>query len=230
VTTTTTTTTTTTISTPPDTSVSIGVAITQLDAYIGSEARREEAAARAVRQTWNGYLYTPPVNADGDLVAVVAFSYDPNAKPLQVLGYAHDQWNLLIALSPPPGQGDVTPSGAAMNSYWLADFNRAAISVGDVTGAGRPAFLIPLDGADNVPGALVSQAGATAAAPWRWVPFTEGSSTTPFYVVTRSPAINGSTLVSTYDNCTPDCAGGTNYTIRWIFEPDTGGFWAPSPP
>ena len=221
---------TTVTTTPPTTALPISQATTQLNIYLDSEAARETAAAQAAGQSWYGYLHTPPVADAGGLVAVAAFSYDPNAKPLQVLGYANGKWSLLAALPTPPDQGFVTPSGAAMNSFWLPDFSGPSIQVADVTGDGRPDFLIPLNAADNLPGAVVSQEGAGASARWRYVPLRQGSSVSPFYVLARSPEFRGSTLVSTYDNCTPSCAQGTNYTITWTYERNSGVFWAPNPP
>ncbi len=216
---------------PPTTAVSMSEATTQLDAFVIAIAAREKAAAQAAGVPWNGYMHTPPVvGGCCGLVSIVAFSYDPHATPLQVLRYSDGQWGPLAFLPPPPGQGYAATAGA-MNSYWLPTFPEAAISVKDVTGDGRPDFMIPLNAADNLPVAVVSQDGASGSVPWRWVPFAQGSSPTLFYVLPRwSPQIGGSALTSVYNNCVPSCAQGTNYPITWTYQRSAGRFWAPSPP
>lgn len=227
---TTTATTTPSASTTSPSTVPLSEASAQLDAYLSAEASGDAAAAKAAGQPWNGYLHTPPVNDAGSLIAVAAFSYDPSAKPVQVISYSNGQWVQSAALPAPVGSAAYVPGGAAMNAYWLAYFPGSAISVADVTRDGRPDFLIPLNAADNVPGVVVSQDGALGASGWRYVPYTEGSSTAKFYTFARDAQFRGNTLVTTYDNCKPNCAQGSNYTITWTYERTAGVFWAPSPP
>jgi hypothetical protein len=217
-------------STTPPSTVPLSEASAQLDAYLSAEASGDHAAARAAGQPWNGYLHTPPVNDAGSLIAVAAFSYDPNAKPVQVVSYSNGRWVQSAALPAPVGSASYVPGGAAMNAYWLAYYPGSAISVADVTRDGRPDFLIPLNAADNVPGVVVSQDGGPGGSGWRYVPYTQGSSTARFYTFARAAQFRGNTLVTTYDNCNPNCAQGANYTITWTYERTAGAFWAPSPP
>jgi hypothetical protein len=220
--------TTTSLTTP--TTGSLSQATAELNALLASRAAGEATAARAAGQTWNGYLHTPPVADGGALVAVVAFSYDPNTKPLRVLVYTGAQWTEVAELPPAPGPGFGTPPAAGMNSFWLANFDGAAISIADVTKDGRPDFLIPINAADNVPGAVVSQDGTPGGTGWRYIPYLQGSSTTQRYVFARDARLQGTTLLTTYDNCNPDCAGGTTFTITWTYQSKNGVFWAPNPP
>ena len=217
-------------STAPPSTVSLSQASAQLSSYLSAEAAGDEAAAKAAGQPWNGYLHTPPVDDAGRLIAVAAFSYDPSAEPVKVLGYSNGRWIQSAALAPPTGSAPYVPPGAAMNAYWLAYYPGNAISVADVTGDGRPDFLVPLNAADNVPGAVVSQDGAVGGSGWRYVPYTQGSSPTRYYEFARDARFQGNTLVTTYDNCNPDCAQGANYDVTWTYERATGVFWAPSPP
>lgn len=216
-------------STTPTTG-SLSQATAELNTVLASRAAEEAAAARAAGQTWNGYLHTPPVTDGVSLLAVAAFSYDPNAKPLRVLVYTNGRWTETAELPPAPQQGYVTPPTAAMNSFWLAYFPGASISVADVTKDGRPDFLIPLDAADNVPGAIVSQDGTADATGWRYVPYTQGSSSTQRYIFARAARFQGNTLLTTYNNCKPNCADGTTSAITWAYQDKTGVFWAPNPP
>ncbi len=101
-----------------------------------------------------------------------------------------------------------------------------AISVADPTGDGRPDFLIPESTADNIPGAVLSEDGPTGQ--WRFIPFTGPFPTST--TVGKNPQFRGEALISTYDDCTPDCARGTSYTVTWTYEPNSGSFWAPDPP
>ncbi|HUE58310.1 MAG TPA: hypothetical protein VMO88_01880, partial [Acidimicrobiales bacterium] len=213
----------------PDTApVSSSKVSSELNALIGTEAARDADSARATGQPWNGYLSTNPVSDNGMLVAVAAFSFDPAGKPLQILGYSNGTWTLLASLSSPPDDPSNTIHGATPSS-WLSSVPGAAIEVSDVTGDGRPDFLIPINAADNVPGSVLSQDGGSTSAPWRYVPFVLGSSGTPIYELGLSPELRGNAVVSTYDNC-PTCAQRTNYSIIWTYDRGTGTFRAPNPP
>lgn len=216
----------TTASTTP-TAGSLSGATADLNAFVASRAAEEANAARAAGQTWYGYLHTPPVSDGGALVAVVAYSYDSDAKPLQVLTFTDGHWTQTAALPPAPGQGFVTPQGAVMNSSWLAYFPEAAISVADVTKDGRPDFLIPLNAADNVPGAVVSQDSADRATGWRYVPYTQGTSSTQQYIFARNARFQGNLLLTTTNDCNPNCAQGTTSTITWAYQDRVGLFSAP---
>ena len=116
-----------------------------------------------------------------------------------------------------------------MNSNWLATFAGAKISVADVTGDGRPDFLIPLNAADNVPGVVVSQDGTSGGEGWRYVPYTQGTLATKSYVFARDARFQGHALLTTYNSCSPNCAGGANSTVTWSYETKAGVFWAPTP-
>lgn len=212
------------------TTEALGRATTELNSYLTTEAARDQAAAQSAGVPWNGYLHTTPVADAGGLVAVAAFSYEPNAKPLWVLGYTNGQWQILATLSTPPGYPASVPPGAAMNSNWLTNVPGTAIAEADVTGDRRPDFLIPLTGADNIPGAVVSQDDVPGGTSWRYIPYTQGTSSTESYEFARSPQFQGNSLVTTYDNCSPNCAQGTNYTVTWTYKRNTGHFWAPNPP
>jgi hypothetical protein len=208
-------------STPID-AATLRVASAQLDAYVAAEAARNEAAAKDARQPWAKPLHTAPIQ-DGDrLVAVAAFAYDPAGDLLQVLGYTGRRWTQIAAL----GAGAKRCAGC--NGFrWLPEYTGPSISVADVTGDGRPDFLVPMNGADNTPGAVVSEDGA-ARAGWRYVPFTG-----PFptgNVVGRDPRFRGHVLVTGFNDCKPTCAEGTTSTVTWTYNRSTGVFWAPNPP
>lgn len=214
---------------PPTTDVSITQAADKLQLFLATQAATERAAAQSAGQTWNGYLHTAPISDSGRWVAVAAFSYDAKAEPLEVLVFSNGRWTEIAGLPAPPGQGYITPSGAAMNSNWLANFTGATISVADVTKDGRPDFLIPLGAADNSPAAVVSQDGTPSGSGWRYVPYIQGSSSNQGYIFSRDARFQGTSLLTTYDNCNPSCAGGTNVTITWTYESKYGVFWLPNP-
>ena len=186
--------------------------------YVAKVDSRDQEAATVAGQTWRGSLSTTPTQDGGSLIAVAAFSYDPSGRPVQVLRFADGQWAEIVALP--------TPSGVGGSSFWLASRSEigglAAISVADVTGDGRPDFLIPLNAADNVPGIVLSQDGASSG--WRYVPFTQGPSSSPQYLFARDARFQGSTLLTTSDNCIPNCASGANVTTSWVYEPRAGIF------
>jgi hypothetical protein len=194
-------------------------ASTQLAAFAAAEAATDSAAAIKNAPS-NPYtlVHSDPVADRGRLVAVVASSYDPGGHPVQVLGYTDGSWSPLARLAAPSWQpGANVPPGVL---YLLPD---SPISVGDVTGDGRPDFLILLQAADNTPGFVVTQNGGS----WHYATF-EGAAGTA-EVVGRNPQIEGSSLVSEYDNCTPDCAQGQISTQVWTYRQPSGPFTAPSP-
>jgi hypothetical protein len=197
-----------------------GNSATQLDAYVAQQAAADQAAATAAGQTWNGSLHSSPIADQGSLVALAAFSYDPRGTPTEVLRYTNGQWHQEAALPKPE---DAAPTGG-----WLGVYPGSTISAFDVTGDGRPDFLIPQLGADNTPGSVVSQDGATGSPPWRYIPFTGPYPTSE--IVGRDPVFRNNTLVTTYNNCDPDCAGGSVYPVTWTYERKSGVFWAPNPP
>jgi hypothetical protein len=200
------------------------IASAQLDAYVAAEAARNEAAAKKARQPWAKPLHTAPTQDGGRLVAVAAFSYDPREQLLQVLGYTSGRWTQIAALGIP----DPERCRECNPHLWLPQYTGPSISVADVTGDGRPDFLVPLNAADNTPGAVVSQDGA-AGTGWRYVPFT-WPGLTAGNVVGRDPRFRGRVLTTVYNDCKPFCAWGKTYTITWTYKRSSGVFWAPNPP
>jgi hypothetical protein len=218
-TTTTTSTTTTTTTTTPTTIPA--AAASQLDSYVAAETATESAAATGIGPAQPFVSDHSPPEVDGSsVVAVAAFSYDPGGHPLQVLGYSGGHWSEVAALASPFGQFGNQVSADVI--YLTQD----PVSVADVTGDGRPDFLVMASAADNVPGFVVSQDGGT----WRYIPFLGPNAPTPTDVLAREPQFEGNTLVSDYNNCTPDCAQGQNSTITWTYDRAAGQFRAPNPP
>src|ERR1035438_6791815 len=170
----------------------------------------------------SGLMWAPLCNRAptcSDLtVAVAAFSYSATGHPVQILSYAAGHWSTVAALGPDVGP-PVQPSA---DLFFLAP--GTPVSVADVTGEGRPDFLIRVQAADNAPGIVVSQDGGT----WRYIPNSGPFPTSD--VVARNPQFQDGRLVSDYDNCVPDCASGHNYQIVWTYEHSSGDFWAPNPP
>jgi hypothetical protein len=195
-----------------------------LELFISDQdAKHLLAAAVAGHPEWRqGSTHTDPVRDGNNLIAVVAFSYDPGNKPVWVLTYKNGTWTQTASQTDPwcpcpPGHAP-TPSSIDPSH---------PIQVADVTGDGRPDFLIPLSGADNTPGAVLSQDGAPPTQ-WRYIPFTG-----PFPAANytgRDPKFDGTTLLSTFNDCEPSCAQGHTTTIQWTYQPNTGDFWAPNPP
>jgi len=217
-----------TTTTAPTTTTTTAVPVaasSQLDTYVADEAATDSAAAAASGVTQRFGIppvisvHSAPVADEGQTVAVAAFSYDPNGHPVQVLAYSAGHWTPVAALAAPTGFGPAVPGSVVL-------LTAGPVAVADVTGDGRPDFLLMASAADNVPGFVVSQAGGT----WRYIPFLGPYAPSPTDVLARSPQFQGNTLVSDYNNCVPDCAGGQNSTIVWTYQPSTGEFTAPDPP
>jgi hypothetical protein len=214
------TTTTTPTTTTPTTTTPVTVpvaAASELDSYVAAEAATDSAAAAQSGQVPFVVDHSPPTVDGSDIVALVAVSYDPGGHPVQVLGYGDGRWAPVAALASPSGQGTAPSS--------VVYLTQGPVSVADVTGDGRPDFLVEAGAADNVPGFVVSEVGGT----WHYVAFVGPYAPGLTYIIGRNPEFQGNTLVSYYDNCTPNCAQGQNSTIVWTYQRSTGEFTAPLP-
>ena len=223
---TTTTTTTAPTTTMPATTTTTptipAAAASELDAYVAAEAATESAAASSSGQPQPFVSDHSAPTVDGSaIVAVAAFSYDPGGHPVQVLGYSGGRWSEVAGL-PGPSEPGTT---ATASSVFLT---QGPVAVADVTGDGRPDFLVEAGGADNIPGFVVSQDGGGGQ--WRYIAFNGPYADTPTEIIARDPSFNGNTMETDYNNCLPDCAGGTNTTIVWTYNPSRGLFTAPDPP
>ena len=94
------------------------------------------------------------------------------------------------------------------------DFATLPVAVADVTGDGRPDFLVRVQAGDDVPGVVVSADGGQ----WRLVPATTGSPPVTGVYVGREPSFTDGHLESTFDDCTPDCAAGHLSTLTWAYQ------------
>jgi hypothetical protein len=203
-----------------------------LRAYVAGLTAADATAFAAARRTTPALAnYTPggpvtsveskPVEDRGGIVAVAAFSYSANGRPVRVLSYGGGRWRTVALLGPDLG-APVQPRA----DRDLLGVSTVPVDVADVTGDGRPDFLVHLTAATNSPGVVVSQDGGHGH--WRYVP-NAGPFTTSD-VLARTPAFKGGRLVTVYNDCTPDCASGAQTPVVWTYEPTTGDFWAPDPP
>lgn len=167
---------------------------------------------------WHGSIHTGPVLDGGTVIAVAAFSWDPRS-PLLVLSYSGGEWHPIAYPTDPwcPCQG-FTPEPSTIDLT-------IPIQIGDVTGDGRPDFLISMTAAGTTPGAVLSQDGA-APGQWRYLPFTGQFPTTT--TLAGSPSIRGDHIVSNFNECQPNCALGKHFQLTWTYEPATGEFQASS--
>jgi hypothetical protein len=216
---TTSTTTTTTTTTIPV------AAASALATYVADQEQTDSAAAESngitARYHLNPFVavHSAPTLDDGTTVAVAAFSYDPDGHPVQVLRYRDGQWTQIAGLASPTGFG--TPAAGYVDLE-----PQGPVAVADVTGDGRPDFLLAANGADNIPGFVLSEDGG----PWHYIPFSGPYAQPPTEVIARDPQFVGNKVETDYDNCVPDCAGGTNTTVVWTYQPSSGEFTAPDPP
>ena len=105
------------------------------------------------------------------------------------------------------------------------DFAGLPVQEADVTGDGLDDFLIRVEAGDNSPGVVVSHDGGS----WRLVRVREATGTpavTDVYVA-RDPSFTGGHLLSTGDDCSPDCARGHITTLTWQYQ-RAGGYFRSS--
>jgi hypothetical protein len=174
--------------------VPMATAAAALDAYLSAEP--------------GVVAHSGPV-ADGDrLVAVAAVSHAVDGRPIQVLVWDGSQWKQLTDLA----VANSPPAFPFAPGY--------PVSVADVTGDGRPDFLVILQGGDNNPGVIVSEDGSGSG--WRLVPNTSPSATSVY--LGRSPIFQGSRLIAYSNDCNPDCAQGHTTPVNWTYDRSVGDF------
>jgi hypothetical protein len=179
-----------------------------LGAPAGASSRAAHALESTVGHLQRVVVQTAPIDDDGSLVALVGVQTGAASGRILILGYDGATWHTVARLV-------------------LADFPivpATPVSIADVTGTGRPDFLVLVAAADNTPGVVVGQLGRQ----WRLIE-NAGPFPTSRYVA-REPRFVGDRLVSQFDNCTPDCASGTVTPIDWTFDAARGEFIAPNPP
>jgi hypothetical protein len=88
--------------------------------------------------------------------------------------------------------------------------NYLGIQTADVTGDGKPDFILNGTGANSPLGQVVSSASGS----WRSVPFEAPNGET----VTENPLVQGNQLVSYVNSCVPDCANGSLAVRLWAYD------------
>jgi hypothetical protein len=112
--------------------------------------------------------------------------------------------------------------------YPYFDFTAGTtVAIGDVTGDGRPEFLVLLDAADAVPGVIVSNDGGN----WRLLSAAPASGAVPAsdsVYFGRAPRFSSSRLQTTVNDCKPYCAAGHTTTVTWLYD-RSSGYLRPGP-
>jgi hypothetical protein len=160
-------------------------------------------------------VHSGPVRDGAAVVAVAGTSTPSGGQPsIYVLNWDGQRWSKIASVVVDPG-----------GPHW--DFAVGVpVSVADLTGDGRPDFLLIIAAADNGPGVILSQDGAGGG--WRLIP---NSGFTPTYVLlARDPVIQGNRLVSYYNDCTPNCAMGHTTPVHWTYQRSSGNFVPVNPP
>jgi hypothetical protein len=152
-------------------------------------------------------VHSSPVRVGDTHVAVVGIQRSLDDRMITVVSLAGPKPAAVAELALPVPRFDI------------ADI---PVAVADVTGDGRPDFLVHMDAADNQPGVVVSDDGGA----WRLVP-TSAADKDAVYIG-RDPAITENRLVSTRLDCNPSCTEGRAHTIRWTYQ-RPGGYFTSSP-
>ncbi|HET9731341.1 MAG TPA: hypothetical protein VFP54_01590 [Acidimicrobiales bacterium] len=209
------TTTTTVAATTTTTTIRSSPAVA-LDQFVAAEAARWSVGPKpAGWRTGFVSVHSDPVADEHTTVAVAAFSYTPEDLPVQILTYGDAGWSVTASLPPPHGLGSTG------GLFLAAD---GPVTVGDVTGDGRPDFLLDVSAAGDTPGVVVSQDPNG----WRYVP--NAGPYPASDVVNGQPRLLDGHLVSDFNDCSPNCAVGHLATMVWSYQAATGVFTAPSPP
>ncbi|CAG4906861.1 MULTISPECIES: hypothetical protein [Acidithrix] len=206
---------------PPSSSVA-----KSLTTFVGNLSGTESSAASAAQITYHGFILSPAVLDGQTPVALAAFSYDPNSLNVKVMAYQQGQWTVVAELARPSDE----PAAVDPSFPWMVTASYSpGITVGDVTNNRKPTFLIPLDFADNIPGAFVIQTSPVSISSWQYANFYPFGKATPTNVLARNPSFVGTEIRSTYNNCNPDCASGTVTAQYWQFDQTKQAFRMQAP-
>ncbi|MBK9180181.1 MAG: hypothetical protein IPM45_11580 [Acidimicrobiales bacterium] len=95
----------------------------------------------------------------------------------------------------------------------------SSVPSADLTGSGWPSFLVDLQGADAVENAVIATTddGGT----WESVPFQGGGDLPAGPVVPTFGKIVDGSLVTSQNDCVPDCASGTDTEVTWVYQDGT---------
>jgi len=128
-----------------------------------------------------------PVTDGGAIIAVAARQLSATGREVDVLSWSGAAWATTAALP------------LTYPYYTLAP--DLPVQVADVTGDGRPDFLVRVAAGDNEPGVVVSADGGA----WRLVPLAISGPPSPGDVYAgRDPSFVEGHLVTRQNDCTPD--------------------------
>ncbi|MDA8026080.1 MAG: hypothetical protein M0T78_06025 [Actinomycetota bacterium] len=188
----------------------------QLKGLIANLSNQEAAAASSAGVTYNGYIVSPAVLDGTTPIALAAFSYDPKSLNVKIFTYQSGSWSISDQLSRPQGlEAQANPS----YPWMVTGSYSPGITVGDVTQNGEPSFMIPLLFADNIPGSFVIQTSPTSLSRWHYANFNPSNGAKYTDVLARNPKFSATEIISSYDNCTPNCASGKTTQQFWHFDP-----------
>ncbi|NNN12470.1 MAG: hypothetical protein HKL81_01815 [Acidimicrobiaceae bacterium] len=186
-----------------------------LTTFVENLSATESSAATLSKITYHGYILSPAVLEGRIPLALAAFSYDPNSLNVKVMAYQQGAWAIVAQLARPSD----LPAAVDPSFPWMVTGSYSpGVTVGHVTDNQTPTFMIPLDFADNIPGAFVIQTFASSISSWQYADFYPSGSSAPTNVLARTPTFVGAEIKSLYDNCNPDCASGNVTPQYWKFD------------
>jgi len=189
-----------------------------LDSYVAAEQSKEATAGNnSPANVWGTVIneHSAPVRVDNTIIAVTAYSFDPQGHPVQVLSYADGRWALAQALPAPIEQGTIYHADA-MNLF----SQTTPIAVIDMKGDTAPGFLILLAGGGCSSGAVVTNAAPGES--WRYVPFVGPLPTSD--VIGGDPQVAGHAIVSDNDCTATITPPSQRFTWTWTYDPASGHF------
>lgn len=204
---------------------------TALDAYVAGQAAANATAYQANKATTatlaigafpspSSSVHSAPVVDGESIVAVVAYSYSPTGHTIDVLSYATGGWSVLAPLS-----SGVAALRSNPHLLRLSTWSSSGVASTTLTAVG-PAFLVLTIAATTLPGLVVAPTGTGGA--WQIVPHGPeyGLLAASTVVFAKTPHFTGSAVITTHDNCVPDCASGQNTQVRWTYDPSQKMFVA----
>ena len=220
-------------STPPSTTPAQGTlaqATIALDSYVAAEQSKEVMAGNnSPANVWGAVISerSAPEAVGNSIVAVTAYSFDPQGHPVQVLAYSGGQWVLVQALPAPIEPGTLYHADA-MDLL----SQTTPITLTEMTGEPVPGFFIQLAGGGCFRAAVVTNAGPGES--WHYVPFVGPLPTSE--VVGGNPQVTENSIVSDNDCTATTTPPSQRFTWMWTYDPASGDFsglqlagWPPDP-
>lgn len=171
-------------------------------------ASAEAALESFARETGSDAIYSPIAVGPGGGVAAVAYG---SPERVDVVRFETDTWLLITTLE--------MPLGAVVATGVQGPDTCETQCIETVSLTGSTNFVVTLLAATSIAAAVLEVADDATSA--RVVPFGQGGD---LYASVRGGFVDGQTIISSENDCTPNCVEGTSTETPWSYDPTSEMF------